>query len=288
MFKHAVVLIEDKHQNMAALKRALTCLGQELNKLTVYRQSKIEKSTSTQNRDEWQEQQSSAIRECFAGFNYDIELSIVFNLNGFDTQEFGRFLEANQCDVILKSNTEHKFLNGIFRGKTERYFVTDCPCPVWIVKPRLWDEDIEVLCCLDIDDKSEINHKLNVDILASGDQLARILSGQLHVIDCFFGEVCSMSFEVEKSGQFKRTTSVQGQHQELIQSYLAGLTLSEHSLHIVSGTPDFAIPDAAARLNAELVVIGNNADHGIMDRLFGDTAANLVSNMVCDVLVIKP
>ena len=123
MFKHAVVLIEDKHQNMAALKRALTCLGQELNKLTVYRQSKIEKSTTTQSRHEWQEQQTSAIRECFAGFNYDIELSIVFNLNSFDTQEFGRFLEANLCDVILKSDTEHKFLNGIFRGKTERYFV---------------------------------------------------------------------------------------------------------------------------------------------------------------------
>jgi universal stress protein E len=208
-------------------------------------------------------------------------------MNGFITQEFESFLQTSQPDVIFKSNTEYKFLNGIFRSKTERYFVTDCRYPVWIVKPRIWDDEIEVLCCLDIDDKSEINHKLNVDILAVSEQLARLVDGQLHVIDCFFGEVCSMSFAVEESGHFIRTTSVQGQHHALIQSYISGFTLHEQSLHVVSGTPDFAIPDTASRLQAELVVIGNNADHGIMDRLFGDTAANLVNNMSCDVLVIK-
>ena len=287
-FKHVLVLIEDKHQDMVALNRALRCLGPELSKLTVYRQSKIHKPVNAEQEQLWQEQETSAINAHLSTGNYSFELNIVFNCCGFEVKEFSSFLKVCQPDVIFKFNTAQQFLQGMFRDKAERYFVSDCDYPVWIVKPRTWDEQVEVLCCLDIDDKSEINHKLNSNVLATSDQLARLLGGQLHVIDCFFGEVCSMSFEVESSGHFKRTTSVMEQHKQLIQTYISGLTLTEQSLHVVSGTPDFAIPDTADSLQAELVVIGNNADHGIMDRLFGDTAVNLVNNMTCDVLVLKP
>ena len=286
--KHVLVLIEDKHQDMVALNRALRCLGATLSKLTVYRQSKIHKPVNAEQEQLWQQQETSAINAHLSTCNYSFELNIVFNSSGFDVKEFSSFLKICQPDVIFKFNTAQQFLQGIFRDKAERYFVSDCVYPVWIVKPRTWDEQVEVLCCLDIDDKSEINHKLNTNVLATSDQLARLLGGQLHVIDCFFGEVCSMSFEVESSGHFKRTTSVMEQHKQLIQTYISGLTLTEQSLHVVSGTPDFAIPDTADSLQAELVVIGNNVDHSIMDRLFGDTAVNLVNNMTCDVLVLKP
>jgi nucleotide-binding universal stress UspA family protein len=288
MFKHAFLLIEDKHQELAVLKRAAVCLGKALTSITIYRHTRLTKPSDAVAWLAWQESETNAFKAVLADFDLDISINCLFTHKGFSPQEFDRSLNQSGADVVFSLNSEQSFLNGLFQSSHEHYFVADCAIPVWIVKLRLWDNNIEVLACLDVDDESDINHQLNTDILQISEQLAKQLMGQLHVIDCFWGEVCSMSFEVDKSGRFKRLASVKTQHQSLIQNYIGQYSLPEQSLHIVEGTPDFAIPDKASQLNAELVVIGNNADQGIMDRLFGDTAINLVNNVECDILVIKP
>lgn len=288
MFKHALIVIEDNHQEWAALKRAAACLGKALSSITIYRQSLLVNAKNAESWSSWQDAEIASFYAVLAEFSLQPKLDCIFSATRLTPQEFDKSLELSQAEVVFRLESEQRFLTSLFGSSLDHYLVADCAVPVWIVKSRLWDDNIEVLACLDVDDESEVNHKLNVDILQKSELLAKQLQGQLHVIDCFWGEVCSMSFEVDNSGRFKRFASVQTQHQSLIQAYIGEYALAEQSLHIVAGTPDFAIPDTAARLNAELVVIGNNADQGIMDRLFGDTAVNLVNNVDCDILVIKP
>ncbi|MEP7704299.1 universal stress protein [Paraglaciecola sp. 25GB23A] len=287
-FKHAFIVIKDQHQELAPLVRAAECLGKVLSSITIYRHTELINPKNTEAWSEWQSTEIASFKAVLAKFDLLPTLDFIFTAKSFTPQEFEQSLEKSQADVVFRLNSGQRFLDGVFGSSFDQYFIADCSLPVWIVKPRRWDDSIEVLACLDVDDRSEINHKLNKDILQTSEQLGKHLKGQLHVVDCFWGEVGSMSFEVDNSGRFKQSTSVQVQHKDLIQSYIAEYALTQQSLHIIAGTPDFAIPDTASRLNAELVVIGNNADQGIMDRLFGDTAVNLVNNVDCDVLVLKP
>ncbi|MDP5031456.1 MAG: universal stress protein [Paraglaciecola sp.] len=288
MCQHAFVIIDDNHHDLAVLRRTVACLGNTLQTIKVYRHTAQCHPKNTELWLQWQRSQIAEFTHLLAEFNLDIEVSYLFTHQHFHPEEFEQTIKQHQIDLVLKLSSGMHFFDGVFGSRLDHYFIADCSVPVWIVKSRVWDTDIEVLACLDVDDRSEINHKLNVDILKLSECMAHHLKGQLHVIDCFWGEVASMSFELDKSGRFKRTASILTHHQALLEGYVEQYALAQQSLHIVEGTPDFAIPDTAAHLNAELVVIGNNADHGILDRLFGDTAANLVNTIDCDVLVVKP
>lgn len=287
-FKHVFIVIEDKHQQLAALNRAVACLGKGLLSITIYRHTRLVDPKHHEKWSMWQKAETAAYNALLAEFDAHLSVKCIFTSKHFTPSEFDESLQQCGAELVVRLHNEQGFLNGIFVSGLDHYFMADCCVPVWFVKPRQWDQAIEVLACLDIDDDGEINHQLNSVILQSAESLAQQLNGQLHVIDCFWGDVGSMSFARDNSGRFRRLTNVQGQHQALIQRYIAEYALPEQSLHIVEGTPDFAIPDTASRLHAELVVIGNNADHGVMDRLFGDTAVNLVKNVECDILVIKP
>jgi len=52
------------------------------------------------------------------------------------------------------------------------------------------------------------------------------------------------------------------------------------------GTPWQTVCNAAARLNADLIVIGSHS-YGAIDRLLGTTAARIVNHAQCPVLVVR-
>jgi universal stress protein E len=281
-FTHAMVIVEDKHSSYCALQRLIQSYSAELQRLTIYRLSPTMHDVAQQ------QSERDAINAVLSEFSSNIKVEIVFYARVFNNTDFDSILLGLKPDVIVKMHSGQRFFEGFFKDKLEQYLISSSTYPIWIVKPHVWDETIQVLACLDLDDDTPANHQLNTRILASGDSMARQLSGDLHVIDCFFGEVCSMSFEQEDSGEFKRTTSVKLQHQQLIDAYVADYSVADNGVHLIAGTPDFAIPDLVSELHAELVVIGNNVDRGILAKLFGDTALSLVKDIVCDVLVVKP
>ena len=281
-FNHAMVIVEDKHSNYCALTRLVQREGEELQRLTIYRLSLTMHDASEQ------QIERDAINAVLSAISSQLKIEIVFYSRLFNNADFDSILLGLKPDVIVKMHSGQRFFEGFFKDKLEQYLVAHSTYPVWIVKPYVWDDTIQVLACLDLEDDTPANHQLNTRILASADEMARKLSGDLHVIDCFFGEVCSMSFEQEDSGEFKRTTSVKLQHQQLIDAYVADYSVADNGVHLIAGTPDFAIQDLVAELHAELVVIGNNVDKGILAKLFGDTAFSLVKDIDCDVLVVKP
>ncbi|GAB5379585.1 MAG: universal stress protein UspE [Aliiglaciecola sp.] len=191
-------------------------------------------------------------------------------------------------DLVLKAPYQQSEFKHLFRSGLDKYFVSECPLPVWLVKPRLWDDSFEVLACVDMGDDDHDNRMLNKKILAESDCLSQALQAQMHVVDCFYGEIGTMRIDYNSKRGFKREASIQQQHVEKLKLYINEYALSEDVLHFVEGMPDHALPDKAADINAEVAVIGNNEDTNVMDRIFGDTAVELAKAMPCDLLVIKP
>lgn len=63
--------------------------------------------------------------------------------------------------------------------------------------------------------------------------------------------------------------------------------LAPHT-HIVKGTPGRELPKLADSIKADLVVMGTIARTGIAGMIIGNTAENVLSQLQCSVLAIKP
>lgn len=199
-----------------------------------------------------------------------------------------KLLETASFDLVLKAPYQQSEFKGLFRSGLDHYFVSDCALPVWMVKPRLWDSQIEVLACVDMGDDDFDNHALNRKILSTSDHISGLLDAQMHVVDCFYGEIGTMRIDYNDKRGFKREATIKQQHIEKLKLYISEYALSDDVLHFEQGIPDDAIPNKAASLNAELAVIGNNEDTNFIDKIFGDTAMILAKAMPCDILVLKP
>ncbi|MGQ8364248.1 universal stress protein [Glaciecola sp. 1036] len=198
-----------------------------------------------------------------------------------------RLIEDRKFDLVIKAPVQQGEFKKLFRSGLDKYFVSDCPLPVWMIKPREWDQDIQVMACIDMADKAHENVLMNKHILSISDRLTGLLGGHMHVTDCFYGEIGSMRVDYNSKRGFKRQASVKEQHLEQLKSYIHDYSLMDDQLHFEEGIPDDVIPSRAAALGAELVVIGNNEDSNIFDRIMGDTAVTLTQAMPCDILILK-
>lgn len=197
-------------------------------------------------------------------------------------------ISTGSFDLVLKTPYQQKDYKRLFRSGLDQYFVGECPLPLWMVKAREWDDSLEVLACVDMCDEDFGNQQLNYKILATSDMLAAALKAQMHVVDCYYGEVGSLRIDYSSKCGFKRQASIKEIHVDKLKHYISEYALVDDQLHFEEGLPDDALPKKAAALNAEVTVIGNNEDTNYIDRLFGDTAGELTKAMPCDILVLKP
>ena len=235
------------------------------------------------------EQKKKAINESLSKWDASDYLNdMIMSWQSKPSEAISKIAENNDFDLVLKAPYQQSEFKQMFRSGLDQYFVSECPLPLWLVKPRIWDNTLEVLSCVDMSDDDLNNQLLNQKILAFSDKLASALNAEMHVVDCFYGDVGSMRIDFDGSRGFKRQATVKEEHAEKLKLYINDFALSDDVLHFVEGIPDEAIADTAAKINAEVAVIGNNEDTNYFDKIFGDTAVELAKAMPCDLLVIKP
>jgi universal stress protein E len=196
-------------------------------------------------------------------------------------------LNKQEFGVIFKSPEPHHLFKDMFTNNLDNAFINQCSAPVWLVKPKSWVADCEILACIDVANNSPKHQSLNHEIMAVSDFIAQLFSAQLHVIDCYYGEIGSMRIDYNAKTGFKREASLKQQHQEMVKPVIKDYCVAEDALHFLEGIPDDAIPDTALELSAELTVIGDTGS-SFTERLFGDTALRLSEKMPCDILILKP
>lgn len=214
--------------------------------------------------------------------------NITLSWNQMPSRAVKGIIAKHNFDLVLKTPYKQADFKKLFRSGLDHYFVSECPLPVWMIKPRLWDKDIEVLACVDIGDDDLNNHLLNKKILATSDKLAGAMGAQMHIVDCYYGEIGSLNIDYNSKRGFKREATIREKHVETLKLYISEYSLADDQLHFEEGLPDDALPQKAAAINAEVTVIGNNEDTNYAARLFGDTAVSLTRAMPCDILVLKP
>ncbi len=207
----------------------------------------------------------------------------------------------NAYDLVLKPAENPSWVKRIF-GNFDMNLLRQCPCPLWLMKPHETPSYNNILAAVDFDPLNPLgqDHVLNRKILDLASQLALSNVASLHIAHAWeaIGEKTLMSRDITSlDGVADYVEKTHVPHKKGL--YLLGEELRgalgtdtykrlSPSFHLPKGAGKKMIPQLAAELQVDLVVMGTIARTGISGLLIGNTAEAILDQLTCSVLAVKP
>ncbi|PCI65542.1 MAG: universal stress protein, UspA [Gammaproteobacteria bacterium] len=211
----------------------------------------------------------------------------------------------NGHDLVFKVADNNGLLGRLF-GSDDMHILRKCPCPVWLVRPHASKPHQRILAAVDVDDNypsGELNtrQQLNHQILELATSLAISESAKLDVVHVWdaIGEGymrygLGKQPEHEVDAYVEDVKQLQNLNMNRLMSQITN-TLGQDALeyikpetHLVRGHALTNVPEFAAEINADLVVMGTVARTGLSGFFMGNTAESILNQLDCSVLAVKP
>ena len=240
---------------------------------------------------------------------YRQRLDIQHNvLLGTSFLEVIREVLRNQRDLLIKCPESPSWLDRFFSGD-DMHLLRKCPCPVWFVKPQAPKTYQRILAAVDVNGgypptELETRHRLNVQILEMAASLAISESAELHVVHAWesMSELASglvFSSDLSSEGLASNIEQERRQQQQHLDELIRNIKTKSHAArdaldylkpltHLLKGSARQEIPALAKRLAIDCVIMGTVARTGIRGFFMGNTAENILEQIDCSVLAIKP
>jgi nucleotide-binding universal stress UspA family protein len=194
-------------------------------------------------------------------------------------------------DLVVKS-VEQPGARG-FKA-LDMQLLRQCPCALWLSRPiARRGPEIRVAVAIDPDDVDAANRDLQQRLLRAGQALASDCDGLLRVVSCW-------DFPLENFMREHPLTRISPQevdalvhetrreHRARLDALLAGLPGARLEAAHLRGTPDAAVPAYVEQHGVDILVMGTVARTGIPGWVIGNTAENLVGDLACSLLALKP
>jgi len=220
-----------------------------------------------------------------------------------------RAVQEKQFDLVIKEATNIDWLDRLL-GSDDLHLLRKCPCPVWLMKKNEKAKYQHIIAAVDFDDDEFneqfesssriINFKLNQRILELSSLLALSEMATLHVVNAydvphagFISLWVEQADKVEKElfeSEYRKRRSQMNTMMDDLKQMLGDETFNYLSprTHLVQGPPDRELPKLANSIDADLMVMGIISRSGVAGVIIGNTAENILSQLQCSVLVVKP
>ena len=222
----------------------------------------------------------------------------------------GRLLEGNpflevirevlrsERDIVLFPDDQGPSFRSRLFGSTATHLLRKCPCPVWVLKPTAVRGGRfrfkRVLAAVNASSDRPTEIALNTKILEIATSLSKREGAEIHVVHCWsvYGESILAAprgpLTAAEISTYKREN--RRNHQAALDGQLARFYQEGHQIkkHLLKGEPDTKIPEIAAKISADVVVMGTVARTGISGVFIGNTAEQVLQRIGRSVLAIKP
>ena len=192
-------------------------------------------------------------------------------------------VRRSNVDVVVK--TGHRSETFLYTP-TDWQLLRECPAPVLIAADHVWHPMRSVVAAVDLGSVSSAKKHLNDAVIRTAKDYANALKYPLHVI-----HVIHMS-RVLKDLEIIDTRAHVAKVRRRLQPEIADLarrhTIPVKSIRTRAGEVHRVVPSMAARLQAQLVVMGTVGRRGVTARLMGNTAERVLARLGADVLALKP
>lgn len=304
-FNHIIFINDSRAYDSNALKQAvdLACINKS--QLTVIEcfnnLKKLSKNQPRQNIliEEMLNYKREELQTKLNKFSSDVTIEVKVFLGKAIIEIIRAVIEFN-VDLVIKSVEKSGFRNILF-DSLDLKLLRKCPCPVWLIKSEEESSTNRIIVAIDHEPKNPENELLNKHLLEVAATFALTQSAEMHVIHVwiFNYENLLRSVSVDDDSvdiDLMMEKDHQNRDQWLSDTVdLCLSTLDEPSrktlkpqLHLIEGYAGFKIPELAQNIQASLLIMGTVGRTGIPGFIIGNTAENILSNVDCSVLALKP
>jgi len=228
--------------------------------------------------------------------NKDVEVTIEV-IVGMPFIEIIKKSISVDADIIFQvshsdSETSHYFTSEDWR------LIRKSLVPVWILNQNQTNYPKRILAAVDVSNSAE-SKSINKHILSLAFTIAEKTGAHLTILSAWhlMGEnmMRHSAFikvdSVELNDKLKEREDHIKENQLLLKSSLEGkheLSDNDVDWKVVNGNPRDVIPKFSDKNNIDLIVMGTLNRTGISGLLIGNTAENILSEVKCSVLTVKP
>jgi universal stress protein E len=191
-------------------------------------------------------------------------------------------------DLVIKGTHQHDKLKSVVFTPTDWHILRKCPCPVLLVKEHEWPINGNILAALNVGSDEDEHHSLNIKITKEAKQLAKLIQGNVHLVNSFPGTPINIAIEIPEFNSTEYNDTMFKHHEHAMITHANQFDISIANTHVEEGLPETVIEQVALKVDAELVILGTVGRTGISAALIGNTAEHVIDQLNCDVLALKP
>jgi nucleotide-binding universal stress UspA family protein len=214
-------------------------------------------------------------------------------LTGTPPVEIIRQVLRKNHDLVMVPAEEEVKYTTLFFGRTSLRLMRECPCAVWVTKPRLQNDYKRIMAAVGPNSDDFHEDELNTNIIDLATSLARMNNSELHIAHAW--EVAgidadSLHSEISKDMRDQIFNKHKLAHQEPLERFLERYDLQDihHQLHLLYGDPAFMLPQLADTIEIDLIVMGTICRTGLPGFFIGNIAEGILHQVKCSVLTVKP
>lgn len=208
--------------------------------------------------------------------------------------EIIREVLRNGYDLVMIMAEGRGGLKESLFGRTTTHLLRKCPCPVWVMKrnqPRYYRR---ILAAVDPSPPfDEQRNALNKTIMDLATSLAQTEQGELHIVHTWtiVGEtMLKANTDISENEMYQLMQTIKKEHgywlKELLRQY--DLNKLKYQVHLLKGVAGKVIPKLVQAKGVELIVMGTVCRAGVAGLIIGNTAENVLDQVDCSVLTVKP
>jgi universal stress protein E len=175
---------------------------------------------------------------------------------------------------------------SLVHNSTDWELLRECPAPVLLVAEKKWHRTKPVLVALDLFSQIATKRKLNDKVLGLAKGLADTLDVELEIIAAI--EISRLLSDLDLVDPIAYVKEAKETMKPQIKKLAAAHGIPEKAFHCKRGPVEKVITSRAAKVRAQIVVMGTVARKGVKARLLGNTAEKVLQHLKTDVLAIKP
>ncbi len=186
-------------------------------------------------------------------------------------------------DLVVKAG--HRSEN-LFYTPTDWQLLRRCPVPVLIADNRQRKKSQRILAAIDAGSTDPVQVGLNRKVLSAAADLGAALGARVHVAYVIPVSTVARDLDLIDIEALERRTRAK------LGASLAALA-GEHGIPaenivIKAGPPDRLLPSIAAKLKADMVVMGTVGRTGAAGKLLGNTAEQVLHRLRTSMLALRP
>ncbi len=198
---------------------------------------------------------------------------------------------ASRADLVIAGTRAHGRMARFFLRNTDWELIRHCPGPLLLVKSPSVYRKPAILVAVDPFHVHAKPALLDAQLLAAGQDLARLLGGSVHIFHAY------MPLPASVEGPFGQPIAwsnieMEQVHAAQVRAVFDRLAdkanIARSRRHLVLGDVASELEATVRRVRAAFVVMGAVSRSGLRRIFIGNTAERVLDRLSCDVLILKP